>query len=100
MSADNWRQCPKCLIIRRENVEKSRQKIDDAYGKVSVAKYHLLVAEHAELEKKKVPETLREDYEMGMKTTGDFFCCYGCSCETCGFSFNYNHKQIVEVKTP
>jgi hypothetical protein len=40
-------------------------------------------------------ETLCEDYEIGMSSSGEFFVGYGCSCSECDFKFSFDQKEQV-----
>lgn len=83
MSADNWGVCPKCKRL-------AEQKAVSAYGKVSEEEY---LATLANRDKAAKEQNLREDYEVGTDKDGKFYVSYGCSCDKCGFSFEFNHKQ-------
>lgn len=41
----------------------------------------------------KLDDTLREDYEIGVSSKGEFFVDYGASCGVCGFVFSHSHKE-------
>lgn len=94
MSADNWRECPKCnkkLLLSKEAEQK---KADDSYGKVTRGEYLDLVA----LAKKpiKLEQTLREDYHIFVNLEGEFIVSYECHCQDCGFSFSYSDRKTVK----
>lgn len=98
MSADNWGACPKC---KKKEIEKSLQlkrHTEKQYGKVSSEKYRRLlkIAEEPTILRAGV-ETLREDYEMRTTSEGMFFVNYGCSCDKCGFSHSFNHKEQLDT---
>lgn len=83
MSADNWGVCPKCK-------ETAENKIASAYGKVSEDEYLAILNTC-----KKIEATLREDYELGVDTDGEFSVSYSCHCSKCGFKFEYKYSQDV-----
>lgn len=94
MSANNWRECPKCL---REGVKEQEQAIADAkaqYGRVPADEYERLMQRarwvaHPE----NTEETLREDWKISTDKAGKFYVSYRCSCENCDFEFSFNHEQ-------
>lgn len=79
MSADNWGVCPKC---GENNLPE--------YGKVSEAEYKLALKKQECQEK-----TLREYYEIGTDKNGVFSVGYYCSCEKCGFEFEFKFEKNV-----
>lgn len=45
--------------------------------------------------------TLREDYEQGMQSDGEYYVIYSCSCKECGFRWGYRHtEQVVKDGKP
>lgn len=95
MSASNWQQCPRCL--KEAHLEKGarEKKAEEAYGKASPAEYNLLIKEAAK--PVKTEDTLREDWELGVNSDGLFEVSYYCSCERCGFKYQYKHTEQVKV---
>ena len=95
MSADNWMGCPKCksdaIKKRNERIEKAKKK----YGKISEEEYRQEIT--AAESPVNLSETLREDYEQGMKENGEYFVSYSGYCSSCGFEFTYSHKQNALV---
>jgi rubrerythrin len=97
MSADNWAKCPKCA----DALEKDRVKrIDDAakqYGKIPQHEWEKLrdaaIKPEAEQE-----DTLREDYEIGVQSDGNFYVNYSGRCNECGFAFTYKDEKKVSLK--
>ncbi len=86
MSADNWRTCPNCAKVAQAAKEKAKTKAEQSYGKVSADEYARLLSE-SQLPIK-LEETLREDYEIGIDDTGEFFMSYGCGCSKCDWKFS------------
>jgi hypothetical protein len=89
VSADNWKQCPKC-------VEKSQNELTHYIEKLSGV--GLTLGEVATLVTKKkseLKETLREDYEIYSE---DFvvYVTYSCHCTKCGFSASMEFEQSME----
>ena len=90
MSANNWRECPKCSQGRL----KALQQVQAQYGKVSASAYAALLAQAQMKEKneeKNFEDTLREVWEIGTND-GVFQISYHCSCNVCGFKFEFNHE--------
>ncbi len=98
MSADNWTTCPKCAQIKTRESETALAKAKKMYGKVPADEYLKLVkdAETLSPAKQSAEETLREDYEIGVRD-GVFIVSFGCSCFVCNFEFNYHFKEALKV---
>lgn len=96
MSADNWRVCPKCLKNDLLDAEAEKKQAKEAYGKVNEVEY-LAIKNRAENRSKITAENLREDYGIGMGTDGSFVVEYRCSCDVCGFTFNYEYEKKVKL---
>lgn len=95
MSASDWKTCPRCK--HRAKVERSRLNTiaQDQYGKVTASEYAALCAAGDEIPE---PSThLREDWEVGTRADGEFSVYYGCHCETCGFSHEFKHKEMLKI---
>jgi hypothetical protein len=90
MSADNWTKCPHC----NRKTEDAKKKVEETYGKVSAKEYHSRLQELEELQKES-EDTLREDYEVGIRE-GEFFVNYSGFCKECNFKFNYNHSEPIK----
>lgn len=91
MSADNWGICPKCNIKFKEDQEKA----EELYGKIPVEEYKKMLSETKDPEDN--TSTLREDYEVWTDKEGLFQVSYRCSCEKCGFEFNYEYKEKLKL---
>jgi len=96
MSADNWRACPNCLAKEQSKLDKIKARVSADYGKIPADEYLQLVAESKK--ELKLPDTLREDYEIGMYDEFDFYVSYSCSCSKCNYSFDYKHEENVMKK--
>jgi hypothetical protein len=99
MSADNWTQCPRCLVTNKAKADELDKIASEAYGKVSAEKFDKLRDEAKAFRKALYSDdnfrsTLREDYEIGMYS-GEFQVSYSCGCRTCGFSFSHSHEEKV-----
>lgn len=91
MGADNWAICPRCLKAATKEHEAKKKKAEDSYGKVSADKYlALLEASKGEPE---LDSTLREDYELGVCTDGNFYVIYKGACDKCTFKFEYRYEE-------
>ena len=92
MSADNWTTCPRCKEKAEQAQADLLSRVETDYGKVAANEYVELI------EQTKQPvepgRTLREDWEIGI-WKGKFFVSYSASCEECGFSHEFEHKQPV-----
>lgn len=94
MSADRWSVCPRCHAKRVKAIAKSAEKVDKSYGNVSVSAFDGLRAEHERMANAPEECTLREDWELGMGTEGEFTIDYRCSCE-CGFRFGFKEARMA-----
>lgn len=93
MSADNWGDCPKCKVdIELKNAQEIAE-VNKLYGKVSADEY---MARLKQAGKNKYEDgTLREDYEIGVTSCGEFYVSYGAYCSRCGFQYDYDYKENV-----
>jgi ribosome-binding protein aMBF1 (putative translation factor) len=96
MSASNWGKCPKCIKIaertRRDRIEKTA----DQYGKIAAAEFvRRMNKAEAAID---VGETLREDYEQGIDSEGEYSVGYRASCGKCGFEFLFRHTEDAITK--
>ena len=96
MSADNWAFCPRCLSIDVEKQNELQEAARNAYGKVSAEEY-LSMLEASKMEPSKEP-TLREDYEIETDELGEFHVNYGCSCDRCGFHFEFKYEEQLKIE--
>ena len=93
MSADNWRICPKCDDGRVAAKADAVMTAVNAYGTVPVEQWKALQAKADHIPPAK--DTLREDYEIGTDHTGEFYVSYSCSCQECGFRFEFEARRNV-----
>ncbi len=96
MSANNWDTCPKCKRKAEQEHAAIIQATKDAYGKLTREDYVELLREAekpTELE-----DTLREDWEVGVSDSGQFYVNYRGSCENCGFEFRFTHEEQVNLE--
>lgn len=93
MSANNWRQCPKCLKKESSDKEELLDRIDKAYGRVPKEKYNELV----ESAKKptRIKATFREDYQIGLNDRDRFIIGYRGRCDECEFKYEFNIDKFV-----
>lgn len=94
MSADNLGACPKCKATAIAAHDKAQLDAGAAYGKVKAGEYLEMLK--AAQEPVADDTTLREDYELGVTDTGEFYVHYGCSCSKCGFKFSYKHEEQLK----
>lgn len=93
MSADNWAICPKCLELAQDRQEALEEKLEKSYGVVSPEQYLRLFEKSRE--KPKLEQTLREDYEIGILNTAEFYVRYKGACTKCGFNYEYKYDQNI-----
>lgn len=96
MVADNFAICPKCEKQVLNEKEKLKQKVNEAYGKVSASEYLALVNES----ENSLPSetTLGENYEIGIyEGELELFISYRCSCSVCGFSHSFRHTDPIAL---
>lgn len=89
MSADNWRECPKCLAEKTATHD-TKEGLDLLYGKIPAGEY--LERVNALENPATVAlegETFREDYEIGVGKDGVFSVSYAGSCSVCNFFVRY-----------
>jgi hypothetical protein len=85
MSADNWTICPQC--------HKKWREPESHYGKVSEEEYLASISKPKPLE----PETLREDWSIGMDQLGVLDIIYKCSCTDCGFHHEFKAHDQADI---
>jgi hypothetical protein len=96
MSPKNWTECPQCEKMANQARNKQIQTAEASYGKVPQGKFLELIG--PAYETVKLEETLRENYEFYFKDN-ILHVRYCCSCDKCGFKFEYN-KDIDIWKRP
>ncbi len=100
MSADNWAICPKCTIAKENKREVLKKRLETDYGKVSVTEYKEMI-ENLKIIDGKIANptqdsiTLREDYEIGIDETGEFYVNYQAFCMTCNFEHIYKNTYTI-----
>lgn len=91
MSADNWMECPKCKAEAASERLKNIEFLKQQYGKIPADVY---MARMKEAEKMPlIDEEMREDWEIGMDDDGEFSVGYSASCQSCGFTFCFEHSE-------
>ena len=96
MSANNWRVCPRCLRRLSAAHERMKAKVTGLYGKVSRAEYEAArEALPPPPDESKMRATLREYYQLGVRTSGEFFLNYSASCDECGFAFRFEDVRAT-----
>lgn len=96
MSADRWRECPRCRKLAETNKESRRARLAKKYGKIDAAEFVRLTAE---IEKPvKLEESLCEDYGVGLSEDGtEFGVSYSAVCQACDFKFQFRNDAKVQV---
>lgn len=88
MSADAWRECPRC----KDQLE---EILKNSYGKVSAEEYLRIVSETED----RIEETpFREDYEILMDDEGEFYINYHGECTQCGLKHKFKHTEQVYTR--
>ncbi len=87
MGADAWEICPICHNLPEEH----RNGIDHLYGKIPQEDYDKL---KKEIEKLRVIETVREDYELYLNEDGTAHIDFYAKCQTCGASWEFVTNNI------
>ena len=95
MSADNWTECPKCLMIEEAKKNALKLKAESEYGKIPRAEYLELVRRSEE--QLNTEQTLREDYEFWTDQSGEFSANYICHCEVCGLEHTFKHVEQLKI---
>ena len=91
MSADNWSECPICKNKKKKDVE----KLQKAYGNISMEKFQEMVEELDNQEADEYDGTpLREDYEVGVSDDGLAYIIYSGICQNCGASWQFDKRGI------
>lgn len=99
MSADNWAICPKCRIRAEREKQKLLDKVVESYGKIAQKEWEGLKSNtlyRIEIAEGKT-QTLREDYELGVCSNGEFSISYKAHCDRCNLSFNFKHQEMVKL---
>lgn len=90
MSANNWGKCPKCQLRFKKEDE------TPLYGTVPEDEYEAIKQNRKQ---ERNADTLREDYEVYINAeTNTFELWYGGECEICGFTFEFNHKEELDLR--
>jgi hypothetical protein len=99
MSASNWGICPKCLAREKSKAIFRQKRLEDNYGKISQTEFVEEEEKLRLLEDILEKPTLREDYEIGVNSIGEFSVTYSASCQApdCGFEYRYEHCGEAEL---
>lgn len=92
MSADSYSVCPKCSLAAAKSKLDAVAAAELAYETKPAREWERLrrIADS-------IPEpdqTVREDYEIGLLTSGQFIVTYEGSCSACDFHFKFDHKEF------
>lgn len=101
MSADNWTTCPRCALIKQDEIAAMDADIARAYGSTPIQDFDRLrsVRDSLIAEQQDPERTLREDYEFYGIDEGLFHVDYSARCTKCGFGHTFKHSQDLEVKS-
>jgi hypothetical protein len=98
MSADNWTRCPACQVKVMAEYAAAKRKLGADYGKVPAEEF---IARRDTLkDPPQLEDTLREYYDIGVCTDGEFYANYSCSCSRCKFSHIYKHSEQLAIDEP
>ena len=102
MSADNWRECPKCSDNQKSDRQLALDKLAESYGTLPLDQW---LEEHKEA--MSMPETrcpvedFREDYEFYwedyLEDSTTVVASYSGCCATCGFKISFKYKHPVDL---
>jgi hypothetical protein len=96
MSADAYRVCPKCYATSFVRRAAAMAKVSESYGKVKAELYGKMIADaNRDYPLPTNDETLREDYEIGIRDGDRFVVDFAASCSDCGFRFSFKHEEQV-----
>jgi hypothetical protein len=96
MSADNWAYCPQCKINNENEALAKFAKAAEAYGKVEPDEY-MRVLDEARTFKPEEENTFREDYDLGVTDSGEFYISYRGGCEVCGLRHEFKHSEQLKL---
>jgi hypothetical protein len=99
MSADNWAHCPRCTARELALLDRRREAIAAAYGKIPVEQFdaereELAVAEHAF---KQRDRTFREDYSITGAEDGEVEVRYSGRCTYCNLKLSFVDTHPMEI---
>lgn len=95
MSADNWAVCPRCRRAKQADIDKRQAAIHAMYGEVPVEDFDE-ARRQFEAEDWSVPETFREDWEIGL-TDGVFFVSYRGRCSDCNLRYEFKTDHTIDL---
>lgn len=97
MSADSWTYCLKCRRDSEALISDGLEKLRAQYGKIPEADY-LATANALADDAERLPRsTLKENYQVGIDEDR-FLVKYRASCTECGFSFEFDHNEVIEFQ--
>lgn len=105
MSADNWAICPRCKAKRDAELIAGEVLVGQQYGKIAPEEWDKLRAEVDALRKRianppSEDYRFREDYEVGVYSTGTFEVSYAGECRDCHLKKNFQHTETLNLEEP
>lgn len=104
MSADNWSQCPNCLIkfkqYKAARIIQSQADLEESYRRAPRDEYETLRQAFSGIEDEEFDQdnTVREDYEFYLEPkTGAFSATYNCKCSVCDFQYTFTHAENIHL---
>lgn len=85
MSAKNWATCPACYKKALAAQTRSKLKLEEAYGRVSIEEF----SELQEIANRPIVtnQSLREDYHLGINADQVFELLYKAACQHCDYQY-------------
>lgn len=107
MSANCWVTCPKCKknsdALYRDSHDAIFDELYTLYGKVPATVYETRRQQAVDAFNNRcqtvidLKATRREDGEFGVDADGQFYVEFSTSCNHCGWSFEFKHKEQVPL---
>lgn len=95
MSADNWRECPRCAIGYLEEINRLKLEVEARYGKVPVDEFDEFRREVDSFIYNGVEHEFREDYEIYSEET-TVYMHYSGFCRTCKYKVKFDREVAME----
>ena len=99
MSADNWRECPKCESQADTAYAQALLQLEESYGKIPVDEWLKARDEANKLDvsRNTVETHFREDYEFYWADSDTVVATYGGECMDCGFKVSFKYEHPVDL---
>ena len=94
MSADNWRECPKCSKKLKDFIDKQSEVGKKGFTEDEWEEFETL----KELVKEHDNTPLREDYELGVGEDCLAYVIYSGECQVCFATWSFKKEDIEQEK--